>query len=264
MRTEYGIRDMIYYDEDGNEIPDEDLPWSDGEGVPAFCDSIREWTDQKGEGGESSSDESQSKDTRSAAERRKRLAKSMREEALRRLELSARTTAEFQNVVEWYDREEKSRMRKERRYEVTQGDMLIEAILSDGGNIVPNSMGRPTFQQICRGEFDDFLANCIFRMHDLTEREYLRQIILNLKQDHKEILYFLGIRRYSVQQLADLREQSERNVRKVRGTVHRKLQKQVYEALRELDSQNEALTLQEQRFLNEYAESSQTEEENDT
>lgn len=49
----------------------------------------------------------------------------MREEALRRLELSARTTAEFQNVVEWYDREEKSRMRKERRYEVAQGDMLI-------------------------------------------------------------------------------------------------------------------------------------------
>ena len=250
MRTEYGIRDMIYYDEDGNEIPDEELPWSDGEGMPAFCDSVREWTDQKGESGESSSDESQSKDTRSAAERRKRLAKSMREEALRRLELSARTTAEFQNVVEWYDREEKSRMRKERRYEVTQGDMLIEAILSDGGNIVPNSMGRPTFQQICRGEFDDFLANCIFRMHDLTEREYLRQIILNLKQDHKENLYFLGIRRKSV--------------RKVRGTVHRKLQKQVYEALRELDCQNEALTLQEQRFLNEYAESSQTEEENDT
>ena len=91
----------------------------------------------------------------------------------------------------------------------------------------------------------------------------MRQIVLNLKQDHKEILYFLGIRRYSVQQLADLREQSERNVRKVRGTVHRKLQKQVYEALRELDCQNEALTLQEQRFLNEYAESSQTEEEND-
>ena len=172
MRTKYGIRDMIYYDEDGNEIPDEELPWSDGESVSAFCNGFQEWTDQKGEGEEPPSD--QSKDTRSAAERRKRLAKSMREEALRRLELSARTTAEFQNVVEWYDREEKSRMRKERRYEVAQGDMLIEAILSDGGNIVPNSMGRPTFQQICRGEFDDFLANCIFRMHDLTEREYLR------------------------------------------------------------------------------------------
>ena len=98
----------------------------------------------------------------------------------------------------------------------------------------------------------------------MTEREYLRQIVLNLKQDHKEILYVLGIRRYSVQQLADLREQSERNVRKVRGTVHRKLQRQVYEALRELNSQNEALTLQEQRFLNEYEEGSQTEEENDT
>ena len=36
MRTEYGIRDMIYYDEDGNEIPDEELPWSGGESVSAF------------------------------------------------------------------------------------------------------------------------------------------------------------------------------------------------------------------------------------
>lgn len=28
MRAEYRIRDMVFYDDDGNEIPDEELPWS--------------------------------------------------------------------------------------------------------------------------------------------------------------------------------------------------------------------------------------------
>ena len=27
MRTEYRMRDMVFYDDDGNEIPDEELPW---------------------------------------------------------------------------------------------------------------------------------------------------------------------------------------------------------------------------------------------
>lgn len=51
---------------------------------------------------------------RSAAECRKRVVQSVREEALRRMELSARTATEFQSVVSWYDLEEQSRMRKER------------------------------------------------------------------------------------------------------------------------------------------------------
>ena len=30
-------------------------------------------------------------------------------------------------------------------------------------------------------------------MHDLTERAHLREIVMNLKLDHKEILFFLYI-----------------------------------------------------------------------
>ena len=191
-------------------------------------------------------------DTRSTAERRKRVAQSVREEALRRLELSARTAAEFQSVVSWYDREEQSRMRRERRYESLRGDTPIEYLAPDEGGIVPHSMSCPTFRQICRGEFDDFLCNCLFRMHDLTERAHLRQIVMDLKQDHKEILYFLGVRLYSTQQFALLREQTERNIRKVRGTVQRKIRKKLFAALTELSEENRELTDQEQAFLKAY------------
>ena len=260
MRAEYRIRDMVFYDDDGNEIPDEELPWSSYAKAPDPCDDSQDWVYQ--DDGDSTGDsldtpvlaeksKSFPEDTRSAAERRKRVAQSVREEALRRLELSARTAAEFQSVVSWYDREEQSRMRKERRYESLRGDTPVEYLAPDEGGIVPHSMSCPTFRQICRGEFDDLLCNCLFRMHDLTDRDHLRQIVMNLKQDHKEILYFLGICLYSPQQLALLRDQTERNIRKVRGTVQRKIHKKLYAALTELANENGELTRQEQAFLKE-------------
>ena len=261
MRTEYRMRDMVFYDDDGNEIPDEELPWSSYAKGPDPSDDSQDWVYQDdGDGTEDVSDVPLQtekvliapEDTRSAAERRKRVAQSVREEALRRLELSARTAAEFQSVVNWYDREEQSRMRRERRYESLRGNTLIEYLAPDDGGIVPHSMSCPTFRQICRGEFDDLLCNCLFRMHDLTDRAHLRQIVMNLKQDHKEILYFLGIRLYSPQQLALLREQTERNIRKVRGTVQRKIHKKLYAALTELAKENGELTHQEHAFLKEH------------
>ena len=261
MRTEYRMRDMVFYDADGNEIPDEELPWHSNEKESDPCDDSQDWVYQDdGDSAEDCPDVSLCagkapiipQDTRSAAERRKRVAQSVHEEALRRLELSARTAAEFQSIVSWYDREEQSRMRRERRYENLRGDTPIEYLAPADGDIVPHSMSCPTFRQICRGEFDDLLCNCLFRMHDLTDRAHLRQIVMNLKQDHKEILYFLGIRLYSPQQLALLREQTERNIRKVRGTVQRKIQKKLFAALTELAKENGELTHQEHAFLKEH------------
>lgn len=261
MRTEYRMRDMVFYDDDGNEIPDEELPWSSNAKEIDPCDDSQDWVYQDdGDGTEDVSDVPLQtekvliapEDTRSAAERRKRVAQSVREEALRRLELSARTAVEFQSVVSWYDREEQSRMRRERRYESLCGDTPVEYLAPAEGSIVPHSMSCPTFRQICRGEFDDLLCNCLFRMHDLTDRDHLRQIVMNLKQDHKEILYFLGVRLYSSQQLALLREQTERNIRKVHGTVQRKIHKKLFAALTELAKENGELTHQEQAFLKEH------------
>ena len=261
MRTEYRMRDMVFYDADGNEIPDEELPWHSNEKESDPCDDSQDWVYQDdGDSAEDCPDVSLCagkaptipQDTRPAAERRKRVAQSVHEEALRRLELSARTAAEFQSIVSWYDREEQSRMRRERRYESLRGDTPVEYLAPTGDDIVPHSMSCPTFRQICRGEFDDLLCNCLFRMHDLTDRAHLRKIILGLKLDHKEIIYFLGIRLYPTKLLADLRGQTERNIRKVRGTVQRKIHKQLYAALTELSDENAELTHQEQVFLKVY------------
>ncbi len=143
-------------------------------------------------------------------------------------------------------------MRRERRYENLRGDAPLEYDALSDGDILPISMSQPTFRQICRGEFDDYLANCLFEMHDLTDRAHIRKIVKNLKLDHKEIVYFLGVRLYSTQKLADLRGQSERNIRKVRDTVRRRIHRKLYEALMELAESGSELIHLEQDFLRTY------------
>ena len=266
----YGVKDeeevavdamlaMPLYDEDGNEIPEEELPWNNMTDESIVDDASTDWPTYDSDEPEESLPPSRpdkrrrnADKVRSSAELRKRIAQSVREEALRRLELSARTMSEFQELVDWYDREEESRMRRERRYETLRGDVPLESGAIPGGHILPHSMSQPTFRQICRGEFDDYLNTCLFMMHDLTERAHLREIVMNLKLDHKELLFFLGIRLYSTQKLAELRGQTERNIRKVRDTVQRRIHRKLYAALTVLQQDGDELIHLEQDFLRDY------------
>ena len=255
--SENAMLTMPLYDEDGNEIPDEALPWNN------MCEGTDSVDDSEAWSFDEETEESlplfipgnrrrNVDDTRSAAERRKRIAQSVREEALRRLELAARTVSEFQVLVDCYDREEQSRMRRERRYEALRGHVPLEHGAIPEGHLFPRSLSQPNFRQICLGEFDDYLCSCLFAMHDLTDRAHLREIVMNLKLDHKEILFFLGIRLYPTQKLATLRGQTERNIRKVRDTVRKRIHRKLYAALKELQKTGDELIHLEQDFLRTY------------
>src|SRR5699024_9520736 len=92
-----------------------------------------------------------------------------------------------------------------------------------------------------------------YEMHQLTANAFLSQMIEELSEEHKEILYFLSIRLYSTTQLAQLRGQSDRNIRKVRNTIRKKLQKRLYAHLCQMQDEGKSLTLRERQFMEEYA-----------
>lgn len=75
---------------------------------------------------------------------------------------------------------------------------------------------------------------------------------MNLKLDHKELLFFLGIRLYPTQKLADLRGQTERNIRKVRDTVRRRIQRKLHATLTAMQQTGDELIHLEQDFLRNY------------
>ena len=180
------------------------------------------------------------------------LKRELQAEALKRLESSARTEQEFTTVTEWWDRLDRNRERRERSYEISLGDVPLEHEMSQDGSCFPRWLANPTFRQICRGNFWDYFAYCLFEMHNLTAKEYIREIVMNLKLEHKEILFFLGIRLYSPKKLAALRGQTDRNVRKVRDVVRRKIQRKLYVALMDRRQDGASMTLQEKAFIEQY------------
>ena len=66
------------------------------------------------------------------------------------------------------------------------------------------------------------------------------------------MLYYLFVKQYSITRLATLRGQSDRNIRKLRMTIQKKLQKRMYEHLSEKLENDHGLTLREREFMEEY------------
>ena len=188
---------------------------------------------------------------------KKRLIRELKDEALERIEFAARSYRDFEQVVHFWDKKDASNARTQRNHEVLCGDTPVESnshIYEKSGIdlILPEWMTDPTWAQLRRGSFLDYLFDCPYEMHDLTSRDYLRRPVMELKEEHKEILYFLYLRLYKPQQLACIRGQTDRNIRKVRDVALRSMRRKVYANLQRRREAGCSLTLYERMFLTEY------------
>ena len=193
---------------------------------------------------------------------RKLLKRELREEALRRYEEAARTVQDFKNVHVTWDKLDANRERRERYHELLRGNVPIDYKVDYASTtFVPRWRNDPMERQMLRGYFLDYFYDCPYEMHDLTTREYLRQIIMGLKEEHKEIFYFLFLRQFSPQYVALMRGQTDRNIRKVRDTVLRKIRKKMNRQLLKMAEDGCRLGEREMQFLFHYRLSEETPEE---
>ena len=181
----------------------------------------------------------------------KRLKREMRAEAIRRLEEAARTEKDFRAVVEEWNKLDRNRERRERDHENLRGDVPLEYQAVPEPKLIPRWMNTPAYRQLMAGNFLDILFDCPYEMHYLSADPFISGMIENLSEEHKEVLYFLSLRLYSTTRLAAIRGQSDRNIRKLRKTIHKKLQRQMYDHL--CSKPENGLTLRERRFLEEYS-----------
>ena len=188
----------------------------------------------------------------------KRLKREIRAEALRRLEEAARTESDFLTVVDEWNKLDRNRERRERDHENLRGDVPLEFQAVPDPKIAPLWMNAPDYRQLCSGFFLDILFDCPYEMHELTADKFISDMIRDLSEEHKEVLYFLSLRLYSATKLAVLRGQSDRNIRKLRTTIHKKLQRAFYQHLQEKQEAGGNLTLREQEFFRVFGELLQT------
>ena len=177
----------------------------------------------------------------------KLLMRESKAECIRRLEESARSLSEWEDVIFEYDKRDENRMRRERRKEILRPDDYLEYGRRDSHEVIPAPYGNIPWRQLYAGNFIDIIFNCPHEIGQLVRPQYMTSILNQLKPEHKEIVFYSLMHHWRMKQLAALWNQSDRNIRKVKTTVMKKLDKLVYQAL--LRRQMFLLSEDEQAFL---------------
>ena len=169
--------------------------------------------------------------------------------AIRRIEESARTEADFENVLYWWDKLDANRERKERDHEIGRSAVPLEwgadeMYLSD----------RPSYDMVLRklllaGEFIDIIFDHPETMHELVTDADLSGILKDLKPHLKNMLYYMFLRDYSTTEYADSIGQSDRNIRGIRETALKKIRKLYCNILTYRKENDLSMTLDEKYFL---------------
>ena len=169
--------------------------------------------------------------------------------ALRRIEESARTEDDFQKVIEWWDKLDENRERRERDHETGRSTVPLEwgadeLYLSD----------RPSYDIVLRrlllaGDFLDLIFDSPETIHELVTDADLSKILEELKPHLKNMLYYLFLRDYSAAEYADSIGQTDRNIRGIRETALKRIRKLYGDVLTYRKENSLSMTLDEKYFL---------------
>lgn len=189
-------------------------------------------------------------------EREKELVRELKAEALTRLENAARTLADFKGIIEEWDRRDRNRERRERYHEITRsGDTVpLDKNMSANELIFPHNLSSSIIRQMQKGDFNDAIFYCPYEIHELVSTDYFSEILLELPEDSKELVFLWAICMYSTEKIAFIRGAGVRNVRKIRNTLFQQLQRKLFVALIDVERQEQSMTLSERKFLSDYQE----------
>jgi hypothetical protein len=177
------------------------------------------------------------------------LKREIRAQALKRLEDGARTVSDFEEVISQWDHLDDNRERKERYHEIGREHIDSQKDVAPLAIVIPAPINHAYWRQLMKGDYIDIIANCPYEMHESLEDEDYSKIIKDLKEDHKEVIYFLYLRDFTTLQLAALRNQSDRNIRGVRSTILGQIEKKVLMILADRQIEHFSFTMEEMDFL---------------
>lgn len=192
-------------------------------------------------------------DTGDEQPERKLLKRELRAQALKRLEDSARTIRDFENLVAWYDRLDTNRQRKERYHELFRSgdDVPLDYGAAEDGLYFPDTLNDVLSKLERKGDFIDSIFYCPYDIHELVTDRDISNILWELSEDSKFLMLLWALRQYSSVRIAAIRGQSDRNIRKVRNTMLKKIRKKLLPALLDKAEKQQPMTLLEKDFLEE-------------
>ena len=191
--------------------------------------------------------------------KKKKLKRELRKEALTRMEEAARTVTDFEKVTKAWDKLDANRERKERYHEFKRSgdDIPLEYGRAKYGAAFPEWLNDPNYSAIQHGRNLDVIFNCTYELHQFTDHPILLKILKDLKMEYKDVLFFTIIREMSTKEFGELLDQTDRNIRKKRMRLLKRIREELYEGLK--DRKN--LSFREKQFIERYENNALTENE---
>jgi len=167
--------------------------------------------------------------------------------ALLRQEDAARTLYDFENLVSTYNRLDENRERREREYEIGRPPSYLLLDYTDGA-IIPSPVGHRLWKQLLSGNFLDVIFDCPYEIQDLITNRIVFELVGNLKDEQKEVLYYWEVRQWKPQQIAVLRGQTDRNILKLYAVMIESLRYKLYMQILSKSQKGLPLTAPQERF----------------
>jgi DNA-directed RNA polymerase specialized sigma24 family protein len=160
---------------------------------------------------------------------REALKRKARAEYLRRLENSARTLEEYQEVVAMHDKLDAAREKREQRHEVGKFESMYQVEIPaddehdypvklsySNGAVVPIPIQHPYWQELMRGDFISYIYDNAEEMWQILGDWQVGKLLRDaITAKQKEALFLSAVRLASTEQIGCYTDKSERAVRRL-------------------------------------------------
>ena len=179
---------------------------------------------------------------------RKYLTQAMLAESISRLEDAARTQAEFENVIEWWDKRDKRIKDALDKKVLSVASATFDIGLYRKGDYRQKNVfsGRNFYYE----DYLNVIFCCVCQMHNLTEDGDLSRLINKATDKQKAVFFPRVIKGCTPQKIAECHGMTDRNVRDIVDRTISKIRMGMYEALKKRQDGGGSMTLRQRAFLN--------------
>ena len=204
---------------------------------------------------------------------RNTLKRQVRADFLRRVENSARTVDEFQEVVDMYDKLDANRERRERYNEIGMNEykLLNTDIGRSGksvdpqqretdrlngysdGAVIPTPICHPYWRELMRGDFISYIYDSALEIWQVFGDWQVGRLYRNeLTDKQKETIFLSAVRLASTEQVGCYTDKSDRAVRRLLAAALENIRRPLSKMTQKRLDDGLPVTLEKRRFLEWY------------
>ena len=184
--------------------------------------------------------------------KKKRLRREIEGESLARMERLAKTEDDFREVTRQWDRREENGDRRFRYHETVRGDVPLEYGMAKSSRVFPASLNSAYRKAVRKGDYMELIFDCPFEIEQVTSDPFVSSVLRDLKDEYRELLCFLCVRKNSTERLGKMLGQTDRNIRKKLSCLLARLRKKLFRRLAEHRNGGGTLTKRQRAFMDAY------------